>query len=70
MSSFSLEFDCDNAAFMGNGEFDYVEVARILRHVARRVELHGAGEYHLKDYNGNKVGSAHLEVDDPEEDEE
>ena len=44
--------DCDNAAF----EDDYAaEVARILHHVARRLEA-GDTDGKLLDFNGNAVG--------------
>ena len=65
MSSFSMEFDCDNAAFDSDSEFDRGEVARILRQAAAEVR-HGSTYSKIYDYNGNRVGSWELEIDEPE----
>lgn len=52
---FTLEIDCDNAAFTGeDGDAD-MEVAMILRNAAERVEA-GRNSGKLLDSNGNSVG--------------
>lgn len=58
---FTLEVDCDNAAF-DDGNHG-AEVARILRQVAEHVEHTASGvrfDVPLFDINGNQVGSAAL----------
>lgn len=57
--NFHLTINCENAAF-GDGNAGN-EVARILRHLADRVEnsdLAGGDEFRLMDFNGNRVGLA------------
>lgn len=61
---FTLEIDCDNAAFQENDGDQYVEVARILREAADRIE-NGRDSIALIDLNGNRVGDAAF--DRPEE---
>lgn len=64
MTTFRVSIECDNAAF------DFpdreVEIARILREVANRVERwndHETGKAKdLRDINGNTVGQFWLEV--------
>lgn len=61
MTTFTVKFDCDNAAFdnmASAGRLSH-EIGRILRDVARRVEQDGAGlEFWetILDSNGNNVG--------------
>ena len=50
---FKLEIETDNAAFADD---PWVEIARILRAVADRVELHGDRASRIRDANGNSVG--------------
>lgn len=60
---FTLEIDMDNAAF---GEFPYLELTRILVDVADDFATHDlrtaseAEKYSrpVRDYNGNRVGTA------------
>lgn len=57
---FTLEIECDNAAFDDDAT---VEIARILRKLAK--EMTGGAEYFeshwtLRDVNGNRVGQAVL----------
>ena len=66
MSSFKLEFECDNAAFSWEGRFDESEVAGIIQSVANRVRA-GITEGLVHDSNGNKVGSWGLDIDEEEE---
>lgn len=56
---FKLEIVCDNAAF---GDTPLVEVARILRELAIRIEDENAKGFvaTLRDINGNKVGFAEV----------
>ncbi len=61
---FTIEIDCENAAF-GNTPIDIRdEVARILTFASARLKIHEnpiavAGEaYPLRDSNGNRVGFA------------
>lgn len=60
---FSLEIDCNNAAFEGDPT---AEIARLLRAVADAVPSIGIGgrrlrnELPLFDADGNRVGSAEL----------
>lgn len=50
---FVVQFETDNAAF---DEAPATEIARILRHVANRVEERGDGEGAIFDINGNLIG--------------
>jgi len=54
-----IEINCDNAAF----ESPELEVGRILRELADRVEVNGLDEVPLRDYNGNRVGQLSV-IDD------
>jgi len=54
---FEFEIDSDNAAFSDSPE---LEVARLLRQTAKRIE--GQDEGLLIDINGNKVGYWFIEV--------
>jgi hypothetical protein len=63
MSSFSLEFKCDGAAFVDDPQR---EVARILRLVAQKV-IAGETEQAVHDVNGNNVGEWNLEIDEENE---
>lgn len=58
MATLSITIELDNDAFQADaGE----EVARILRQVAARTATSiDAGEYNLRDYNGNTVGSVEI----------
>ncbi len=51
---FSLEIECDNAAFEDEPA---TEIGRILREAAKRVE-DGNIDFPLRDINGNTVGHA------------
>jgi len=58
---FKLEMKCDNAAFDVN--LPGFEIARILREVAAKVELHDGGgitSRDIRDINGNTVGQYSL----------
>ena len=59
---FKLEIETGNAAF---DDTPASEIARILRHLAERLETNGAPEsgdaFTLHDYNGNRVGWARTE---------
>ena len=55
--AFKLEIDTENAAFEGDNLRG--ELVRILRAVARRIELHD-DRGNVNDINGNRVGSFHL----------
>lgn len=61
---FKLQIDTGNAAF-DDGSLK-LEVARILRDVADRLEV-GAYVNKLRDINGNTVGSVELIIDEEEE---
>lgn len=64
MNRFTLEFQCDNAAFFdGDDNFDTFEVVRLIRHVADMLEAGTVGSY-VRDINGAKVGSWDLEVEE------
>lgn len=63
MSKFSIEFECDNAAFE---EDPAQEVSRILTRTASHV-LNGHTEGRVKDINGNTIGRWSLELDDDDE---
>lgn len=54
---FTLEIDCDNAAFGDTDSERGDEVARVLRDLARRV-ADGYLMVYLRDANGNTVGTA------------
>jgi hypothetical protein len=62
MSKFVVEFECDNAAFMGMNETweGHFEIARILKSIASEVENNYNLENSILDYNGNLVGSYRL----------
>lgn len=52
---FTVEIECDNAAF---ADWPGLEVARILRDVANRVDGDAEGTHGTcRDANGNRVGS-------------
>ncbi len=55
MKTFTLKFDCDNAAFEGDPT---PEIVRILRLTAQRIEMKGAPTHFqtILDINGNDVG--------------
>jgi len=55
---FTLEIDCDNAAFEDNGR--ETEVSSILYRLSQRLQLSAGGHapYFLYDSNGNTVGEA------------
>ncbi len=54
--TFTLEINCDNAAF-GDNKYDAgLEVARILKQVADKLEGGHKGDT-VRDINGNLVGS-------------
>ncbi len=58
---FTLEFDCDNAAFDDQPE---VETARILRKVADGIESGAIEDRHvIRDINGNNIGFVEVEDD-------
>lgn len=52
--SFVLTFSCDSAAFEGLGN---IEIARILRHVHDEVLITEDEDGHVRDRNGNTVGT-------------
>jgi hypothetical protein len=59
---FALIFETNNAAFTGDLEG---EICRILRDAARRIDRDGLLLGHsekLRDYDGNTVGTYHLET--------
>lgn len=49
---FTLSFDCENAAFSDDAA---LEIARILREIANRVE-NGTSGGTIRDINGNLIG--------------
>lgn len=53
---FVLAIECDNAAFDGGNNLTE-ETARILRHLATRIE-NGGNYFPIRDENGNPVGGA------------
>lgn len=57
---FKLNIDCDNDAFGESSADREMEVARILRALATRLEAAGFGDhaYLVRDVNGNTVGAA------------
>jgi hypothetical protein len=60
MSSFSLNLNIDNAAF---GEDRSLEIARILREAADKLEAGSTGSQ-LRDFNGNRVGQFVIDIDE------
>lgn len=48
----------NNAAFEGVGK--KYEIARILRHLADKIEVCGCENSFLSDWNGNKVGECKI----------
>ena len=63
MTDFSLNIDCDNAAFDNSegGGSQEIELARILRLLAETIEWnHGLKSGIVRDINGNKVGNWEL----------
>lgn len=57
--SLTLRLNSYSAAFADNPS---AEVSRILRSMADSVDTGAEGPFHLRDINGNAVGSAFLEV--------
>lgn len=58
MATFTLDFECDNAAFDDDPTF---EIARILKETAEKIKcdnVTGFGYAHgvIRDINGNRVG--------------
>ena len=67
MAKYLIEIDCDNAAFEDeNLEW---ELSDILRRASIKLS-NGELDFKLRDSNGNTVGSAYLEEDEPTEDED
>lgn len=66
MAEFSLNIDCDNAAF---GEDPEDEVIRILGDVVERLRR-GFRDGKVMDVNGNTVGDFELEVDEDEDEDD
>lgn len=64
MAKYLIEIDCDNAAF----EYDNLEweLSDILRRASIKLS-NGELDFKLRDSNGNTVGSAYLEEDEPDE---
>ena len=57
MTMFTMQIDCDNAAFGENWPNLIAEVARVLRDTAMRLEAVGSPvNYTVRDINGNRVG--------------
>ena len=58
MTTFTVKFDCDNAAFTDNGGDDVGEIVRIMRDLANKIEVEGVADYWqtIRDSNGNDVG--------------
>lgn len=67
MGQFTLNIETGNAAFEDGA---YLEVSRILRELANRIEQTESMEHNLRDVNGNHVGSCNYEADEEEEEEE
>lgn len=70
---FKLEFDTDNAAFDDDADAytnhnARAEIARILLAVAENVR-EGADGGHIRDVNGNHIGTWDFEPDEKEEEE-
>jgi len=55
METYTIRIECDNAAFDDDPS---VEVVRILRRLADRLEINGLEDVRLMDFNGNHVGDA------------
>lgn len=69
MSAFTVTFCTDNAAFGGDdgGDDGSLEVSRILRELAEKIEDYGLIEgevLRIKDINGNRVGFAVLQEEE------
>lgn len=64
MPTFTVKFECDNAAFDGCDLAP--EIVRILRSIADRVERDGPSGFFetVRDINGNDVGRFALKNDD------
>ena len=62
MAKYFIEIDCDNAAFEDNIEG---ELSIILRKASAKVS-NGEFDFKLRDSNGNTVGTAYLEEDEPD----
>jgi hypothetical protein len=63
MSKFTMQFNCDNAAFYDQDEdFDVASVAHILGEVRHKVASGEVGG-NIRDINGNRVGSWELDID-------
>ncbi len=62
MKAFNLRISTENAAFDDNNHD--AEIARILRHVADRIDANGATTYRhmIHDMNGNHVGGYNTEA--------
>lgn len=62
---FLLEIDCGNDAFGASQEEAAQELARILRNIAKELELLGDAPARPRDHNGNTVGKCefHFEKD-------
>lgn len=64
MAKYLIEIDCDNAAF--EDENLGWELSGILRRASVKLS-NGELDFKLRDSNGNTVGSAYLEEDEPED---
>ena len=62
MARYLIEIDTDNDAFE---DLEY-ELSSILRKAAKNLDS-GILDFKLRDSNGNTVGSAYLEEDEPDE---
>lgn len=62
MAKYLIEIDCDNAAFEDNLEG---ELSIILRRASVKLS-NGELDFKLRDSNGNTVGTAYLEEDEPD----
>lgn len=56
-----IEFDTDNAAFAD--DFFFMECEGILHDLAEQISDGRTGEIPLYDFNGNRVGTAHVSQD-------
>jgi hypothetical protein len=65
--TFECELESENAAFDDGNAAD--ECARIVGEIAERIRL-GATHGIARDYNGNRVGTWSLQIDEPEEEDE
>lgn len=63
MARYLIDIDCNNAAFDDNPEY---ELSRILRS-ASLLLANGEFDFKLRDSNGNTVGTAYLEEDEPDD---